>query len=647
MRVPNISGIGEAESVLAELAAVFFQGSPALVINADARPAGQGEPEPSVEARYGAADRYKLLLDQIPAVVFMAYLDGGIGEAWVSPQIEATLGFSQREWLEDPVLWYRQIHESDKDRWSAEAAGMFLSGKPLRSSYRVRARDGRVIWFHCEARLVRREDGQPWFIHGVGFDITELKLAQEELREERNVVSAIFDTVGALIVVTDRKGRIVRFNRASERMTGCSQENARGRFFWDFFLVEDTDRLRTIFRDLIDKQTPIEYQTWRVNAQRLNPEADRRTIAWSAAVLSETMQMPTCVIASGIDVTEQRRAQSRFENLLESAPDAMVVVDQRGKIVLVNAQVEKLFGYERRELLGEEIEKLVPDRLRGNHPGYRGGFLSRPRVRPMGAGLDLYGLHRNGHEFPVEISLSPLETEEGVLVSSAIRDISERKKLEQTILEIGEMERRRIGQDLHDGLGQHLTGVAFMGKALADRLTEAGLPEAAEAARIVTLLNESVRMTRELARGLLPVTPGERGLVSALEHWAADMRDLFRIDCAFKCADPVFFRSDALADHLYRLAQEAVTNAIRHGHARKIAIELKALNRRGTLSISDDGRGFELVPGEHMGLGLRTMNYRARMIGGSLSVQSAKNAGTVVRCLFPLTESHKEGPDGR
>ena len=119
---------------------------------------------------------------------------------------KTVLGFSQEEWLEDPVRWYQQIHPDDKHRWSAEAAEMFLSGKPLRSAYRVIARDGHVVWFHCEARMVRRADGRPWFIHGVGFDITDLKRTEEALQEERNFVSAILDTVGALVVVLDPAG---------------------------------------------------------------------------------------------------------------------------------------------------------------------------------------------------------------------------------------------------------------------------------------------------------------------------------------------------------------------------------------------------------------------------------------------------------
>ncbi len=171
----------EAEAVLEDLARVFFENTSVLAAQgphtAVLSPAKISTQVPNLEAKYRA------LVEQIPAVVFMAYLDEGVGEAYVSPQIEAVLGFTQEEWLQDPVRWYSQVHPDDKQRWSLEAAELFLTGKPLRSPYRILSRDNRVIWLHCEAKMIRRENGHPWFIHGVGFDITDLKRTEEALEE--------------------------------------------------------------------------------------------------------------------------------------------------------------------------------------------------------------------------------------------------------------------------------------------------------------------------------------------------------------------------------------------------------------------------------------------------------------------------------
>src|SRR3984957_6509803 len=172
-----------AEVVLAEMADVFRQPD---------RPRPQACAQQPAHA-ISAEANYRALVDQLPAVVFMASLEGGIGDAYVSPQIEAALGFSQGEWLEDPIRWYQHIHPDDKERWSTEAAEMFISGAPLKSVYRVIARDGRVVWFQCEASLLRREDGRPCAIQGVGFDITKLKESEITLYEKNRQLELLKD----------------------------------------------------------------------------------------------------------------------------------------------------------------------------------------------------------------------------------------------------------------------------------------------------------------------------------------------------------------------------------------------------------------------------------------------------------------------
>ena len=167
----------EAEAVLDGLADIFFPSQPPEENGSTDLP---GAPPIELEARY------QTLVEQIPVVVFMASMEAGVSTAYVSPHIETLLGFTQEQWLNDPVRWYYQIHPDDRARWSKEAATLFLTGQPLRSVYRVIAKDGHIVWFQCEAKMVRKPDGRPWFIHGVGFDISELKHAEHALKVARD-----------------------------------------------------------------------------------------------------------------------------------------------------------------------------------------------------------------------------------------------------------------------------------------------------------------------------------------------------------------------------------------------------------------------------------------------------------------------------
>jgi len=211
-----------------------------------------------------------------------------------------------------------------------------------------------------------------------------------------------------------------------------------------------------------------------------------------------------------------------------------------------------------------------------------------------------------------------------------------RRRLEREILEISEREQRRIGQELHDSLGQQLTGIAIMTKALEQKLRRQARIEAADAKEIASLVNQAVEETRQLSRGLHPVALDENGLMSALQSLAATTQNLFRVSCVFQCNRPVLVSDASTAVHLYRIAQEAVTNAVRHGEPRNILIELDGEDRKASLLVTNDGRDFPESPSEHQGMGLHVMRHRAEMIGGVVDVRCGASGGTELRCVFDI-----------
>ena len=209
----------------------------------------------------------------------------------------------------------------------------------------------------------------------------------------------------------------------------------------------------------------------------------------------------------------------------------------------------------------------------------------------------------------------------------------ERRQLEEELLAATGREQRRIGQDLHDGLCQHLAGIEFRNEALARDLEDDPAARA-EVEKIGGLLREATRQARMLARGLAPVELETNGLMSALAELAANSADLYRIECHFTCEDPVLVADEAVATHLYRIAQEAISNAVRHARARTIALDLRPAGIEAVLTIANDGAPLPAEPGRIGGMGLRIMRYRAELIGATLRLGSTAEGKTELTCTF-------------
>ncbi|HEX2522296.1 MAG TPA: ATP-binding protein, partial [Terriglobia bacterium] len=253
--------------------------------------------------------------------------------------------------------------------------------------------------------------------------------------------------------------------------------------------------------------------------------------------------------------------------------------------------------------------------------------------------FEAVGRRKDGRTIPLEVSLSDVWLGNCRLFTLIGRDITERIKLEKEIVAISWREQARIGQDLHDTVVQYLVGIQFMSDVVVERLAAKGIAETADVRRISELTHEALTLTRSLAKGLFPVGLADEALILALKEWSAQQEALLGVTILVSCPNPISIKNNATSTHLFRIAQEATRNAIRHGKARRIHIDLTSSEGTVSLCVKDDGLGLPEGFRDHPGMGLHIMSYRARIIGGNLSIKKAVEGGTVVVCSLPIAEN--------
>ncbi len=326
-----------------------------------------------------------------------------------------------------------------------------------------------------------------------------------------------------------------------------------------------------------------------------------------------------------------RESQGRYESVIEAIPDPVIVYDMEGKVTYMNPAFTEVFGWTSEESLGKNMNHFVP---KANWPE------THKMIEEANAGKKLSAIetrrfNKNGNLVEVSNSGSVFKDKSGNPVGSVIilRDITKSKRLEREVMEIGDRERQKIGQDLHDDLGPHLIGVEGLAKALQTRLEEKLSSESTAAEKITNYITEAINKTRNLARGLCPVHLVAHGLGSSLMELASNTESAFGISCHFNSSNPVYIRNNTVATHLYYIAQEALSNAVKHGKAETVLMYLSYDDGNVSLKIIDDGQGIKDEP-ETKGMGLNIMRFRSNMIGAVFDIKPHIDGGTIVHvCL--------------
>jgi len=412
-----------------------------------------------------------------------------------------------------------------------------------------------------------------------------------------------------------------------------SRESIIGERLDEIAVAEDRPTILAALTQVLQTGDPVDLQLASSGAQDGGRYFDSRIRA---------LHSPGGINGAVINITEitdrhaamhLRETQARMFELLH---EGVVVIEINNMIRMANPAFERMFGFTAGTAVGTSIDDLI-----AQAPGLRRDQLDQQLLGsmsdPPGATpVEFKCRRRDGSTFDAACVATLTHVDGTTHRLAVITDVTERRGLEREILEIAGREQLRIGSDLHDGLGQDLTGVALMLRSVVAQLRKENSTARTDVEDIISLVNGAIESTRAMARGLAPVGADRGGLIAGLQSMAVRGMERYGVRAHFNTSlkEPLTL-DDGAATHLYRIAQEAFTNAIRHGRVTQVTIDLVTAESTLTLSVQDNGRGFDERNATNNGMGMKLMRYRAQMLGGDVTIANNKGGGVVVRCTCP------------
>ncbi|MBN2158579.1 MAG: PAS domain S-box protein [Spirochaetes bacterium] len=498
-------------------------------------------------------------------------------------------------------------------------------------------KSGERVWISWTNKVIIDDSETIREVLCIGVDVTERRRAEEELAESEKKYRELADFMPEIIFEIDENGSLTYANRAAFPMMGYQPEEMVQIQFIELFAPEDRERLMKNYFSIRngERSVPHEYTVIRRDGTRFPVIINSR-----AKMIDGSYRGARGIV---VDITERRRieaalreSEEKFHSLFTGSGDAQLLMEGALIVDCNNAAMNIMGCADRDEIVGQYIQKFFPDMQPDGRISVLKGidFLERA-IEEKSLKFEWQHRRADGLMFMAEVVFTAIPIEGKVLFHTTLRDITDRKLLQEQIINIVDIEQQRLGQNLHDGLGQDLTGVAFLSSSLTKRLRDLALPEAARSEEVTSQVYHIITMVRTLSRELYPPNLVENEISFTLADFAANIEKMFGISCVFEQDEDLVISNINVSTQIYFITREAVNNAIRHGKARNIIIKLTTDADRVILMISDDGTGIPEMPDQTRGLGLRIMAYRMESIHGTFSVRQIPGGGTQVTCTMP------------